>query len=161
MRRSSCRSRRLQLAQRITRAAGNKPLVIVLMNGRPLAIPWIADSVPAIIEGWYLGTTHGDAIANVLFGAYSPGGKLPVTIPASDRAGAGVSRAHEQWASDGSEGQVHDGIQRSLAGAAVSRSDIGLSYSQFRYDAPRVSRESIGARRFALGVDHRLERRRA
>ena len=71
----------MALAQRVARASRGKPLVVVLMNGRPLAIPWIADSVPAIVDSWYLGTEHGNALADVLFGDYDPGGKLPVTFP--------------------------------------------------------------------------------
>ena len=63
--------------------ATNKPVVVVLMNGRPLTINWIAERVPAILETWFAGTQAGNAIADVLFGDVSPGGKLPVTFPAS------------------------------------------------------------------------------
>ena len=58
-----------------------KPVVIVLMNGRPLAIPYLAENCPAILETWYLGTQAGNAIADVLFGNYNPSGKLPITFP--------------------------------------------------------------------------------
>lgn len=61
--------------------ATGKPLVVVLMNGRPLAIPWIAEHAPAILETWFAGTRGGPAIADVLFGDYNPSGKLPVTFP--------------------------------------------------------------------------------
>jgi len=61
----------------------NKPVVVVLMNGRPLTINWIAERVPAILETWFAGTQGGNAIADVLFGDVNPGGKLPVTFPAS------------------------------------------------------------------------------
>ena len=77
----------LELAQRVTRAVRGrspaKPVVAVLMNGRPLAIPWLADSVPAVVETWYLGVEHGNAVADVLLGAYSPSGRLPVSVPRS------------------------------------------------------------------------------
>lgn len=61
----------------------NKNIVLVLMNGRPLTINWAAANVPTIVEAWQLGTTSGDAIAQVLYGAYNPSGKLPMTFPRS------------------------------------------------------------------------------
>lgn len=61
----------------------NKNIVLVLMNGRPLAIPWAAEHIPAILETWELGTETGNAIASVLFGDYNPSGKLPMTFPRS------------------------------------------------------------------------------
>jgi len=63
--------------------ATGKPVVVVLMNGRPLVIPWLADNAPAILETWFLGTQTGHAIADVLFGDYNPSGKLPITFPRS------------------------------------------------------------------------------
>jgi beta-glucosidase len=65
---------------RVLQATG-KPLVVVLMNGRPLAIPWIAEHVPAIVESWFLGVEAGNAIADVLFGDYNPSGKITATFP--------------------------------------------------------------------------------
>ncbi|MEM2739507.1 MAG: glycoside hydrolase family 3 N-terminal domain-containing protein, partial [Candidatus Bathyarchaeia archaeon] len=53
-----------------------KPIVMVLMNGRPLSIPWAAEHIPAIIEAWFPGVQAGNAIADVIFGDYNPGGKL-------------------------------------------------------------------------------------
>ncbi|MFZ0063283.1 MAG: glycoside hydrolase family 3 C-terminal domain-containing protein, partial [Pyrinomonadaceae bacterium] len=73
--------RQLDLVKAV-RATG-KPVVIVLMNGRPLSINWIADNTPAILETWFAGTQAGNAIADVLFGDVNPGGKLPVTFPRS------------------------------------------------------------------------------
>lgn len=61
----------------------NKNIVLVLMNGRPLALPWAAEHIPAIVEAWQLGSQSGNAIADVLFGAYNPSGKLPMSFPRS------------------------------------------------------------------------------
>ena len=61
--------------------ATGKPVVLVLLNGRPLDIAWAAEHVPAILEAWYPGTEGGNAIADVLFGDVNPGGKLPVSWP--------------------------------------------------------------------------------
>jgi beta-glucosidase len=61
--------------------ATGTPVVLVLMNGRPLTIPWAAEHVPAILESWFLGIETGPALANVLFGDVSPSGKLPATFP--------------------------------------------------------------------------------
>lgn len=71
----------LELLKRLQRTG--KPVVAVLVNGRPLTgLEWIAKNVPAVLESWQLGTMHGEAVANVLFGKVSPGGKLPVDYPA-------------------------------------------------------------------------------
>jgi beta-glucosidase len=57
------------------------PTILVLINGRPLAIPWAAENIPAIVEAWIPGEKGGTAIADVIFGDYNPSGKLPVTFP--------------------------------------------------------------------------------
>lgn len=64
-------------------AALGKPVVVVLMNGRPLAIPTLNDRATAILEAWWLGTETGNALADILFGDYNPSGKLPMTFPRS------------------------------------------------------------------------------
>ena len=58
-----------------------KPVVLVLLNGRPLSIGWAAENVPAILEAWEPGSEGGHAVADILFGEVNPGGKLPVTFP--------------------------------------------------------------------------------
>ncbi len=69
----------LELLQEVYKV--NKNIILVLMNGRPLAIPWEAEHIPAIVETWHLGSEAGNAIADVLTGAYNPSGKLPMTFP--------------------------------------------------------------------------------
>lgn len=61
--------------------AVNKNIVLVLMNGRPLAINWAQENIPAIVEAWHLGTESGHAIAQVLYGDHNPNGKLPMSFP--------------------------------------------------------------------------------
>ena len=62
-------------------AATGTPVVLVLMNGRPLILEWAAEHVPAIVETWFLGVEAGHATAEVLFGEVNPSGRLPVTFP--------------------------------------------------------------------------------
>ncbi len=62
-------------------AATGKPYVVVLMNGRPLTLGWVADNAPALLEAWFPGTEGGNAVADVLFGKVDPGGKLPMSFP--------------------------------------------------------------------------------
>ncbi len=71
--------RQEELLQAVT--ALGKPVVLVLLNGRPLSINWAAEHVPAILEAWEPGTEGGNAVADVLFGEANPGGKLPATFP--------------------------------------------------------------------------------
>jgi beta-glucosidase len=73
--------RQLDLVKAV--CATGKPVAVVLMNGRPIALNWIAENAPAILETWFAGTQAGQAIADVLFGAVNPGGKLPITFPRS------------------------------------------------------------------------------
>jgi beta-glucosidase len=69
----------LALVQAI--AATGKPYVVVLMNGRPLTIPWLAQNAPALLDAWYPGTEGGNAVADILFGNYDPSGKLTMSWP--------------------------------------------------------------------------------
>ena len=71
--------RQMELVQAV-HAAG-KPVIVVLVNGRPLSIGWIVNNAPAILESWMGGSQSGNAIADILFGDVNPGGKLPVTVP--------------------------------------------------------------------------------
>lgn len=61
--------------------ATGKPLVVVVLSGRPLALSWIAENVPAVVQAWHLGTESGHAIADILLGDFNPRGRLPLTVP--------------------------------------------------------------------------------
>ena len=58
----------------------NKNIVLVLINGSTISLPWASKNIPAIVEAWYPGQSGGKAVAEVLFGDYNPGGKLPMTF---------------------------------------------------------------------------------
>src|SRR5690606_35870549 len=71
----------LELARRVIEAAGDKPVAVLLTNGRPLALAELDAIAPSILEVWHLGTEMGPAVADVLLGFYNPSGKLPVSFP--------------------------------------------------------------------------------
>ena len=124
--------------------ATGKPVVLVLINGRPLAIPRLASSVPAIVEGWYLGQETGTALAEVLFGAVNPSGKLPVTIT-RDVGQLPLFYNHKPTAR---RGYLFESTK------PLWPFGHGLSYTTFTYGAPRLAAARIGASgRTTLTVD--------
>ena len=74
--------------------ATGKPVVLVLVNGRPLEINWASEHVPAILEAWYPGSQGGNAVADVLFGDANPAGHLPVSWPRSSAASPYLLQPH-------------------------------------------------------------------
>ena len=84
-----------------------KPVVLVLLNGRPLSINWAAEHVPAILEAWEPGSEGGPAVADVLFGDVNPGGKLPVAFP---RSGAQAPLYYARTMTHQPEGQQTSGF---------------------------------------------------
>lgn len=110
--------------------ATGKPVIVVLINGRPMSINWISKYVPGIIEAWFPGAQGGTAIADVLFGDYNPGGKLTVTVP---RTVGQIpfnfpSKPKAQW-----EGE------KSRVNGALYYFGYGLSYTNFAYGNLRVT----------------------
>jgi beta-glucosidase len=77
----SLKGKQLELLQKLKEANNN--MIVVLMNGRPIAEAWMYENMPSILESWHLGSEAGHGIADVLFGDYNPAGKLPVSIPRS------------------------------------------------------------------------------
>ena len=119
-----------------------KPVVLVLMNGRPLSIPWADEHVPAILEGWFLGVQTGHALADVIFGDYNPSGKLPVTFPRT----VGQIPIYYNHKNTGRPGNVDDhwtSKYLDLALTPLYPFGYGLSYTSFRYDDIRLNRSSM------------------
>ena len=111
----------------------NKPVAVVLMNGRPLAIDGIAEKACAILETWYLGVRMGDAVADVLFGDYNPGGKLPVTFPRSTGQ-IPVYYNHYNTGRPASEDLNKDSARYfDLPIQPLYAFGYGLSYTEFKY----------------------------
>ncbi len=124
-----------------------KPVVLVLMNGRPLSIEWADANVDAILEAWYPGTMGGHAIADVLSGDYNPSGKLPVTFPRN----VGQVPIHYNMKNTGrpytEEKQGQKYLSRYLAtpNSPLYAFGYGLSYTTFEYSALSLSQASISA----------------
>ena len=114
------------------RALG-KPLVVVLINGRPASTVTIAEQANALLEGWYLGEQGGNAMADVLFGAVNPGGKLPLTIP----RGVGQLPMFYNAKPSARRGYLFDTT------APLYPFGFGLSYTTFEIGAPKLSSDHI------------------
>ena len=128
----------------------NKNIVLVLMNGRPLAIPWADEHVPAIVEAWHLGTQSGLAIADVLFGDYNPSGKLPMTFP-RDVSQVPIYYNHKMTGRPGPKNLVFWSHYIDHTNDPLYPFGHGLSYTTFEYSDLVVS--SIpGANRVLVSV---------
>ena len=120
--------RQLELVQAVY--AVGKPVVVVLLNGRPMSINWVNKYVPGIIEGWFPGAQGGKAIAEVLFGDYNPSGKLTMTFPKT----AGQipynfpTKPDAQW-----EGE------KTRVNGALYYFGYGLSYTIFKYSNLKIT----------------------
>lgn len=114
-----------------------KPLVVVLINGRPLAIPWVAEHADAIVEAWQLGTQSGHAVADVLFGDYNPSGKLVVTFPYS----VGQVPIYYNHPKTGRPAGPIKFTSKYIDGPAepLYPFGFGLSYTTFKYERLKLS----------------------
>lgn len=113
-----------------------KPVIVFLFNGRPLSINYVSQQVPVIYECWYLGQETGRAVADVLFGDYNPGGKLPITIPRS----AGHLPAFYNYKPSARRGYLFDDVSPLYAFG------YGLSYTTFSIKKPRLTKKTIGVK---------------
>ncbi len=123
-------------------AATGKPVVLVLMAGRPLAVSWAAAHVPAILEAWFLGVETGPALADVLFGDVSPSGKLPVSVPRTVGQ-VPIYYDHMNTGRPGSDTSHYTSKYMDLPLGPLYPFGHGLSYTTFRFGDLKVSRPSI------------------
>ena len=112
--------------------ATGKPVVFVMMTGSALAIPWEAENIPGIINAWYGGQAAGTAVADVLFGDYSPAGRLPVTFYKSDQD----LPPFEDYS-------MQNRTYRYFKGEALYPFGFGLSYTKFNYHNLKVSKKVV------------------
>jgi beta-glucosidase len=137
--------RQQELVERVVGAGG--PVVVVLVNGRPLALPWIAEHVPAIVEAWLPGEEGGTAIADVLFGDVCPGGKLPISIPVD----VGQVPVYYNHKPSGGRSQWH-GDYVDMSSQPLFPFGHGLSYTSFEYSGVSITpnqaraHETVGIR---------------
>ena len=111
-----------------------KPTIVVLLNGRPLSVNYLAGNAPALLEGWYLGQETGHGVADVLFGRVNPGGKLPVSIARN----VGQLPMFYNRKPTARRGYLFDSNQ------PLYPFGFGLSYTTFDISAPRIANATIG-----------------
>ena len=120
----------------------NKNVIVVLMNGRPLVIEWMAENVPAIVESWHLGSEAGHAIADVLFGDYNPSGKLPASFP-RDEGQLPMTYSHKNTGRPGPLPVVFWSHYTDAPNTPLYPFGFGLSYTTFAYEKLRLDRTDM------------------
>ena len=130
--------------------ATGKPVVVVLINGRPLSINWTNDHVSAIIEAWFPGKYGGRAIAESIFGEYDPGGKLPTTFPKT----VGQIPFNFPYKKSSQNGQ--DGHQTRI-NDALYPFGYGLSYTSFEYSDLTISSETASADFDSISISFKIK----
>ena len=114
------------------------PIIIILINGRPLSINWIAEKIPAIIEAWLPGEEGANAVADVLFGDYNPGGKLPISFP---RTVGQIPVYYNHKPSGGRSYRKGDYVE--MSSKPLFPFGYGLSYTSFEYSNMIITPESV------------------
>jgi beta-glucosidase len=124
----------------------NKSIVLVLNNGRPLALPWASENIPSIVEAWQLGTQAGNAIAQVLYGDYNPSGKLPMSFPRNVGQCPIYYNAFSTNRPIDKDGNVFWSHYIDVENTPLYPFGYGLSYTTFKYNNLKVSKSqySIG-----------------
>lgn len=127
----------------VERLAGSgKPLVVVLMNGRPLALPALVARAPAVLEAWFAGTEAGGAVADVLFGEVNPSGKLPVSFPRVTGQ-VPLTYAAKRTGRPPRETEIYSSKYLDVSWTPLYPFGHGLGYTRFDYDAPALSAARI------------------
>ena len=148
----------LQLAQAVVRAAHasnpSKLVIAVLMNGRPLAVPWLADSASALVESWHLGVEHGNALADILLGRSVPSAKLPITFPRVTGQLPMYYNHKNTGRPASSEKEKYTSKYIDAPFTPLFPFGHGLSYTTFGYQNLRVSRSTLrGSDSLTVTVD--------
>ncbi|WP_299367450.1 beta-glucosidase BglX [Winogradskyella sp.] len=120
----------------------NKNIVLVLQNGRPLALEWAAEHIPSILVGWHLGTQTGNAIAQVLYGDYNPSGKLPMTFPRNVGQIPIYYNHKNTGRATNREGNVFWSHYIDQENSPLYPFGHGLSYTNFKYSDLTMSNSS-------------------
>jgi beta-glucosidase len=123
-------------------AATGKPVVVVLLNGRPLSIGALQGRVPAILEAWFPGVEGGHAITDVLFGDVNPSAKLPVTFP-RNVGQVPIYYAHKNTGRPPRENEKYTSKYLDVPWTPLYPFGHGLSYTTFRYEAPVVQHAKL------------------
>lgn len=132
--------------------AVNQNIVLVLMNGRPLAIPWASDNIPAIVESWQLGTQSGNAIAQVLFGDYNPSGKLTMTFPRSVGQVPIYYNHYRTGRPAPQDGMVFWTHYMDESNEPLYPFGYGLSYTSFEYSNLQIDAENPNAVKVSVTI---------
>jgi beta-glucosidase len=132
----------LALVQQI--AQTGKPYVVVLMNGRPLTVNWLAANAPALLEAWYPGTEGGDAVADTLFGKVDPGGKLPMSFPV-DVGQVPISYNELPTGRPFDPTNKYTSKYLDAPNAPLFPFGYGLAYTTFSVSSPHLSSGSVSA----------------
>jgi beta-glucosidase len=119
-----------------------KPLVVILMNGRPLTVPTLDEQVPAILEAWFLGSEMGNGVADVLFGDVNPSGKLPVTFPRSVGQ-VPIYYGHKKTGRAPRADSFFTSKYIDQPWTPLYPFGFGLSYTTFAYDKPKLSKTEL------------------
>ncbi len=131
----------VELAKELSKL--NKPIIVVLFNGRPLTMPWVSKNIPVILEAWFPGTQGGNALADVIFGDYNPSGKLPASFPIH----VGQTPMYYNYKNTGRPIREDDYRWQTkyldVPNKPMYPFGYGLSYTQFKYSDLKLNKKEV------------------